>query len=280
MIHVLIPVFNRIELTKRCIQSLRRQTIYSEISILVVDDNSTDGTFEWLVTECPDVKVLSGTGGLFWGGAIHYGVEYILKKGDLGDYILLANNDVELSHNAVEILRDHIILNKRKVIAGALSVDQSDQLSIIKSGTVVKNWFLNITDHIFVGEKLQEVKKQKAKPVDFLTARCLLHPIEVFWQAGNYDAKSFIHYCGDDEFSMRVKKYGIDTHLVPSAIVYLHVGEDSRKNIIETLISVRSSSNIFNKLRLSFRVAPLGTKLSFFMIGLTKSIVIAVKNAF
>ena len=280
MIYVLIPIFNRIELTKNCIQSLRRQTIFSEISIIVVDDKSTDGSFEWLITEHPDITILSGTGGLFWGGAIHYGIEYILKIGEIGDYVLLINNDVELTDNVVSQLKDHVDLNERKVITGALAVDQSDRSTIIKSGSVVKSWFLNITEHLFVGKSLNSIKKERARKVDFITARCLLHPIEIFWQVGNYDATSFIHYGGDDEFSMRVKKYGIETHLLPSAIVYLNDTSDRKKNIIKTLIDVRSSSNILNKLRLSHKVAPFGAKWSFFIVGSLKSIVIAIKNAF
>jgi N-acetylglucosaminyl-diphospho-decaprenol L-rhamnosyltransferase len=280
MIYVLIPVFNRIELTKNCINSLRLQTIYNEISIIVVDDNSTDGTSEWLTNECSDVKVLRGTGQLFWGGAVHYGIEYILKKGNLGDYILLVNNDVELEYNTLELLKNHVILNERRVITSALTVNQFDRSTIIKSGTVVKNWFLNITNHLFVGEKLESIRLEQARVADFLTARCLLHPIEVFWQAGNYDAESFIHYGGDDEFSMRVKKYGIKTYLLPSAIVFLKDTPADKKNIFKTLFGLRSSSNLINKFKLSLKVAPYGTKLCFFMIGVLKSIIIAIKNAF
>lgn len=279
MIYVLIPVFNRLEQTQRCIQSILNQSIYSEISIVVVDDNSTDGTVEWLRTECLDVTILSGTGALFWCGAIHYGIEYILKKADLGDFVLLVNNDVELGNKTVEHLRDYITLNQRTVITGALAIDRSDRRTIIKSGSTVKNWCLNITEHVFVGASLDRIKKERPKRVDFITARCLLHPVEVFWQVGNYDAETFIHYGGDDEFSMRVKKYGIETHLLPSAVVFLDNPPGKTLNPVETLFGTRSSSNIVNKMRLSFRVAPMGRRTLFFLGGVIKSIVVALRNA-
>jgi len=278
MIYVLIPVFNRLELTKKCIGSLKKQTIHRELAIVVVDDGSTDGTTEWLSLKHPDVTILKGSGGLFWGGAVHYGIEYLLKISGAGDFILLVNNDVVIGPNSVELLRDHLTESNRNSIAGALTVDYSKKQTIIKSGTVVKNWFLNITSHPYAGESLGDSHERKMIDVDFLTGRCLLHPIEVFWMAGNYDSDSFLHYGGDDEFSMRVKRFGIKTVLLPSAIVYLHADKISRKGLKDTLLGIRSSSNLINKFILSMKVAPAGSKVGFFLFGALKSIVVAIKN--
>ena len=52
-----------------------------------------------------------------------------------------------------------------------------------------------------------------------------MHPAEIF--KGNYNSKLFPHYGGDDEFSMRIKKYGYSTLVVPNIIVYL---KDNKKN--------------------------------------------------
>jgi len=79
MIYVLIPVFNRLKLTKSCIESIKKHEKDIDLSIILVDDGSTDGTSEWVQTYYPEITILQGTGSLFWGGAIHYGVEYILK---------------------------------------------------------------------------------------------------------------------------------------------------------------------------------------------------------
>ena len=48
MIHVVIPVFNRLELTKKCIASIKKQKNCEKIKIIVVDDGSTDGTSKFL----------------------------------------------------------------------------------------------------------------------------------------------------------------------------------------------------------------------------------------
>ena len=116
-------------------------------------------------------------------------------------------------------------LIKEKYLFSALTVSNKDKRKIIKTGSIVKSWMLNITKHVFVGLKLKNVIKKPVE-VDFVTARCLLHPAEIFKIAGNYNSKLFPHYGGDDEFSMRIKKYGYSTLVVPNIIVYL---KDNKK---------------------------------------------------
>jgi len=277
MIYALIPVFNRLELTKRCIASIKAQSKKERIEIIVVDDGSTDGTSQWL-SSSREITVLQGSGSLFWCGAVHYGIEYCLRISKKGDYLLLLNNDVELASNTVELLEEFLSNRKKTAIASAVTVDIRDRDTIIKTGSIVKNWYLNKTYHVYTGTKQSNIDKNLPVCVDFLTARCLLHPIEVFWQAGNYDSRTFKHYGGDDEFSIRVKKFGIETFLIPSATVYMKQELFSKLSFLEVLFSIRSSSNIINKFKLSLVIAPNTAKFSFFLCGILKSLLFALIN--
>jgi GT2 family glycosyltransferase len=275
---VLIPVFNRLKLTKSCIESLKRNEKDIDLSIILVDDGSTDGTAEWVQTTYPEITILQGTGLLFWGGAIHYGVEYILKKCIPNDYILLVNNDIVLAENTIRELVNFSEDKNRQVVVGSLALDPSNKEKIIKSGTVVKSWFFNSTSHVFMGQKIEDICDEGGKEVDFLTGRCLLHPVEVFLMAGNYDSYSFRHYGGDDEFSMRVKKFGIKTYVCTSAIIYMQKTFSKKLGFFDTFFSINSSSNVFNKFKLSLRVAPPLAVFNFFLIGVIKSLIVAIKN--
>lgn len=280
MIYVLIPVFNRIELTKRCIESIKNQSLYKEIQIIIVDDGSSDGTSDWIKIHCPEIVILNGTGSLFWCGAIHYGIEFILKIASYNDYVVLVNNDTELEQHTIEKLKKFSDQNKRNMLVSALTCDDKKPHKIIQSGSIVKSWYFNVTEKIFLKNNIKELGSLEAKQVDFLTGRCLMHPIEVFWIAGNYNAQKFRHYGADDEFSMRVKKYGFKTFVLPSAISYLHVGANHKLSLIKTLFSIRSSSNIINKFNLSLAIAPAPAKLSFFIFGVIKSFGVYWKNVF
>jgi len=47
IIYIVIPVHNRLEATRECLESLRYQT-YTRFSIVLIDDGSTDGTPEFI----------------------------------------------------------------------------------------------------------------------------------------------------------------------------------------------------------------------------------------
>ena len=284
MFHVLIPAHNRLELTINCLSSLKNQKDYDNLNIIIIDDASTDGTDEYLKKNFPEITILKGDGSLYWCGAIHLGVEHVVKICKIEDWVLVVNNDVELSPNAISELVKISKKKERKVLSGALTLSSEDRQTIIKSGTVVENWMLNKTKHPLKGLNVNEVDIIEPINVDFLTGRCLLHPVEVFSKVGNYDSKTFIHYGGDDEFSMRVKKFGYLTLLCPSSIVFLKPNDPiisekiSIKKLFHVLFSIKSSSNIVNKIKLTMKVVPFYAKLSFFIVGVIKSFYIFSKN--
>lgn len=283
MIHIVIPVYNRLERTINCLSSLKKQKNFKELKIIIVDDASTDGTKEYVQKNFPEVIILNGTGSFFWGGAVYFGIEYVMKTCAAGDWVLLVNNDIELSPDAILNLVSISEIKARKVLVGALTISAEDRKTVIKSGTVVESWFLNKTKHLYKGLKLDEITNKNAVEVDFLTGRCLLHPVEMFSVVGNYDAKTFVHYGGDDEFSSRVKKFGYSTLLCPSSVVFLKCNENyistkiSVKKFFFTFFSIKSSSNILNKFNLAVKVVPFYAKISFFIIGFFKSLFIFLK---
>jgi GT2 family glycosyltransferase len=120
-VYVIIPVHNRKEFTRDCLNSLQRQTV-SGHQIIVVDDGSTDGTKEMLANEFPDVVVLPGNGNLFWTAAINLGVKRALTLG--AEYILTLNNDTVASGNFIEqMLFWAELTSTSNALLGALDVD-------------------------------------------------------------------------------------------------------------------------------------------------------------
>ena len=281
MINVIIPIHNRVNYTISCIESLKKQDCINDLNIFLVNDGSTDQTTEIVNKKFPDVKILEGNGSLFWGGAVNYGIKNVLKFCKKNDWILLVNNDIELKSDAISNLIKKSEANNRKAVLGALSVCFKDKETIIKSGTIVKSWFLNITSHQFIGLKLKSIKSDKPIKVDFLTGRCLLHPVEIFEKVGNYDSKKFPHYGADDEFSMRIKNFGYSAILCPSSIIFLkenNTYDYEKKSFIgkflHSFFNIKSSANIINKFNLTLKVVPHYAKVTFFLVGVLKSFII------
>ena len=93
-----------------------------------------------------------------------------------------------------------------------------------------------------------------------------------------------MHYGCDDEFTIRAKRSGYAVLLNPRSIVFLE--EDNKKckhklnlkNITSHLFSIKSSSNIVNKFKLSVKIVPFYAKISFFIFGAIKSLYIFFKK--
>ena len=78
-IYIIIPVHNRMEFTRQCLNSLTQQT-YRKFKIIVVDDGSSDETRVMIQKEFSEVDLLHGDGNLWWTGATNFGVKHVLKN--------------------------------------------------------------------------------------------------------------------------------------------------------------------------------------------------------
>ena len=84
MITVIFTCFNRREKTLQCIKSLSGGNKDIAFQYVIVDDNSTDGTYEALEDlkrSGMTIDVLRGTGNLFWAGGMRKGIAYAKEKG-------------------------------------------------------------------------------------------------------------------------------------------------------------------------------------------------------
>jgi GT2 family glycosyltransferase len=278
-VYIVIPVHNRIEKTLQCLRSIYCQN-YKDIHVVVVDDGSSDFTQDNLHDSYPKATVLSGSGSLFWTGAVKLGIEYVLNICNKEDWILLVNNDVQVKNDTIGKLVSFSSDLNRRVIVNAVSVDSGDQDTIIKSGTKVLSWALNRTKHVYHGVSLKSLSSYDAVEVDLLTGRCLLHPVEVFDKVGNYNSDLLPHYGGDDEFTVRAKLSGYNLYILPSAIVYLDQEGifHARKNIFHALFGVKSSINIVNKWKFARSVVPFFAFPTYYLIAVLKSVFIFFKK--
>lgn len=284
MIHVVIPVFNRLSLTKACIKSLKKQKNCETINIIIVDDGSTDGTTVYFKKFFPEIKIIKGTGELYWGGSIKVGIDYVIKIAKKNDWLLIVNNDVSLCFNTVSELIKLSNYYKRNALVSSISIDAKDKKTIIKTGTIVKSWFFNTTVHLFQNMNFTKLKKKDPVEVDIFTGRCLLHPIEIFKKIGNYNSNYFMHYGGDDEFSMRAKRYGFKNLLCLNSKVFLHNNvvtkyrDKNIKNFFYFLFNKKSSSNLIDKIKITIKIVPFYAKASYLFIGIIKSMHIFFKK--
>ena len=109
-IAVLLTCHNRKVKTISCLKSLYEATLTKGFSleIFLVDDGSTDGTAESVEKEFPKVKIIKGTGNLYWNRGMHLAWKTAAKTKDY-DFYLWLNDDVKLFDNSIDmILKDSL----------------------------------------------------------------------------------------------------------------------------------------------------------------------------
>ncbi|HWQ38894.1 MAG TPA: glycosyltransferase [Burkholderiales bacterium] len=101
-VHVLLPVHNRSELTRRFLRCLRSQT-YPRIRVLVIDDGSRDATAAVIEAEYPAAHVLHGDGRWWWAGCLQEGFDWLRSRQiPDSDLVLIANDDTTFDADYIE----------------------------------------------------------------------------------------------------------------------------------------------------------------------------------
>ena len=245
-VYILIPIHNNIAETRKCLSCIHTQT-YTNYEVIVIDDGSTDNSSEIIKNEYPDTTILQGDGNLWWAGALYEGIEYVLKKAQQNDYVLILNNDLIFDNNYIINLVESSEDNQGAVV-GSLCKDQKTG-AIIDSGVKIdwRNLKFDPKEVVDDGDDL-------IRDIDVLSTRGILIPVNIILDIGNFIPHKLRHYLSDYEYTIRMKKHGYTLLTSKKATVFLnsemtgfHLNWDEKytlKDLYRTIFSIKSSSNL------------------------------------
>lgn len=268
VIYIVIPVFNRIEFTKKCLLSLRDQS-YKKFRIIVIDDGSTDGTSGILEKDFPEVHIIQGDGNLWWTKATNLGVKFALDNG--AKYILTLNNDTILTNDFLEKMI-YWTTKKPKALIGALALDNHTK-EIVYGGEKV-NWIT--ANYKKIINEIPIRSRKGLHEVSHFPGRGLLIPSSVFKKIGLFDEKRFPHYAADYDFTHRAVRNGFPVYTNYDARIYIYPEESGSvelrrsKSIIRYvnhLFGIKGGGNLINFANYAWINCPKKFFLTFFIIG-------------
>lgn len=289
MIGVVIPVRNRKAKTLRFLERLAQQTC-RDISVYVVDSNSTDGTQAAIALRFPAVTILSASDRDYWAGATNRGIQAALARPDIA-YILTINDDSLIPDDFIETL-NAIAKRYRTDILG-VRIDLLAAPGIIWSIGSCHKWgsrHLFITNH---GRRHEDtlppmIREAHLLPVESMPGNGVLIRREIFARLGLYNTRFTPHYHADTEFMLRARAQGVVPFVTPQVILYNDFEMPQippRTNIVMSLI--RFGSHLFNTrsnwylpahLYIIYKYCPRGARISSLYYYLREALFAAFSN--
>jgi GT2 family glycosyltransferase len=258
-IYAVVPVYNRKNITLNFLKKIKSISNNSFIlNIVVVDDASTDGTFEAISENYPDVTILKGNGNLWWTGGTNLGVKYALKQ--KSDYVLTINDDVEFEKNFLEEMVNTSNKFPGNIICGLICHDE--QRDVVLSAGRYRAGFLGYKSPAkYQGCKASEIKDRYIES-ELESGYSMLIPKKVFDLAGLFDDRHFPHHMGDMDFVLRARKYNVKVIVDTHARLYTETGDnyisnfivnENVKDILKNLFDIKSTIYWKTRCRYSFR---------------------------
>lgn len=191
------------EVTAACIESLLAQD-YPDLTILLVDNASFDGSGARLRDRYPQLRYLNTGGNFGYTGGNNRGMRYAVEHG--APYVLVLNNDTVLERECVSQLMRSVPETRQ---LGALSP------KILYYDDPTRIWFAG-GDHVpakAIGRHRRELERDdpresaRLEEMTFATGCCFLMPADVVRATGGFREDFFI-YCEDVELSLRLHRAG------------------------------------------------------------------------
>jgi GT2 family glycosyltransferase len=194
-IAVLIACHNRREKTLRCLRDLFNQQHIDEkfnFTVFLVDDASTDGTSEAISKNFPQVRIIRGTGYLYWNKGMHLAWKKALEEKEF-DFYLWLNDDSVLFQDAIfTMLETFHKCGEDSIICGST---KSELTGIFTYGLRIK-------------KGIELVPNGEIQFGEFMNGNVVLISKKIYEAIGIID-NIFPHAIGDNDYGLRAVKNGI-----------------------------------------------------------------------
>lgn len=218
-VSILIPTKDQAKLMKNTIDSLIAYTDYPDFEILVLDNNSNTEEFFSLMNEYKEkyssiFRCIEAKFPFNFARLMNFGAEQTT-----GEYILMLNNDVQITHADWLTTMVSFAQQKRIGAVGVKLLYPDD--TIQHAGTVIG--LGGVAGHVFVHQYkddpgyfyyLQSVTNYSA-----VTAACLMVRRDVYEEVGGMDEKLEVEY-NDVDFCLKVLDKGYYNVYTPDVVLY------------------------------------------------------------
>lgn len=207
-VFIVIVTYNGKKFLPKCLSALYESTYGHEV--IVVDNNSTDGTAEYIRDEHSSIALIKNIDNRGFGGANNQGISIALTKG--ADFVFLVNQDVYLHPECIRILLD------------TYDSCQSDRHKILSpvhlnsEGNDFDRAFSSYIQKGNPGITCQNITGKNCHRSDFINAAAWMIPRQIILDIGGF-GDLFYHYGEDLDYVNRARYAGYKIYVASRASV-------------------------------------------------------------
>jgi GT2 family glycosyltransferase len=241
-VSIILVNFNGIAVILNCLASIQRHLMPGEYEVIVVDNQSTDGSVEAIAQAFPQVQLLLAPRNDGFGAGNNLGA-----KAAQGEFILLLNSDTEISSNIIPPLLAMINRNAQIGILGpqlrnpdaSFQISTSPAISLKGEAAAVKLLRQYERDP-------ESVVQQFSTPqaVDIVVGAAMLIRRSLFESLGGFDEDYFMYF-EESDLCQRAREAGWQVWYIPEVQVMHIKGASTQQQASPMRLEYRRSQLLY-----------------------------------
>jgi GT2 family glycosyltransferase len=211
LVSAVLGNFNGRRFLKDCFDSLENQS-YPNLETIFVDDESTDGSSEFVSRNFPNVKVIQNTRSEKGFAACCDAGAHIARA----EYLLFLNVDIELDPNCVRHLVKRMEEDLSIGVCGPKLLSLSDRRRIVSAGGTLDIFGFGMDRGL---DELDDGRFSRSEQVSFITGAVALVRRDALTAAGGWDIDTFT-YAEDSDLCWRILLKGYKVVYEPASIAF------------------------------------------------------------
>ena len=220
-ISIIIPVYNQINFTLNCLESICNSKNYINYEIIIINDASTDNTNEYL-KEIKNLKVITNSENLGFIKSCNLGA--VEAK---GEFLYFLNNDTIIKDYSIDELF-HTFSNLKNIgLVGSKLIYPNNKLQ--EAGGIIWNdasgW------NYGNGKDKDDINFNYARDVDYCSGASIMISKKLFFELGMFDNYFAPAYYEDTDLAFKVREKGLRVIYQPLSEVIHFEGATSGTDI-------------------------------------------------
>jgi GT2 family glycosyltransferase len=267
-VSIIIVSYNTKEMTLACIRSVYEQTKEVSFDLIVVDNDSRDGSAQAIAENFPAIELIASSENFGFGRANNLAAEKAK-----GGYLLLLNPDTIILDGAIDKLHVFARENPVNLVYGGRTLYGDYSLnptscwrrptlwSLFCYATGLSSLFRR--NKLFDPDSYGDWRRDCVREVDIVTG-CLLMIEKKLWdRLGGFD-QDFFMYGEEADLCLRAAKLGAKPIITPGATIIHYDGASEKVPTDKMIRLLRAKNQLLQK-----NWSPIASKLGSILLNLS-----------